>query len=149
MDFNDCLEAVDEGISNLGWAKAVVDTDSHQIFLNFISNVLVSLANFFKLIEGVTGVDALASHDLKEPLRMVTLYMQMLEKHASIKLNEDELQYLYYAKEGANRMYDLINSLLSLSKINPDVKRETVDFNKVLADVTEFLCRERDQYKFR
>ncbi len=39
-----------------------------------------------------------ASHDLKEPLRMVSLYMQMLEKNAANKLNDDELQYLYYAK---------------------------------------------------
>ncbi|MFN8322917.1 MAG: ATP-binding protein [Chitinophagales bacterium] len=90
-----------------------------------------------------------ASHDLKEPLRMVTLYMQMLEKNAAHKLNEDELQYLYYAKEGANRMYNLINSLLSLSKINPDVKRETVDLNKVLAEVAEFLRPEMEQANFR
>ena len=41
-----------------------------------------------------------ASHDLKEPLRMVTLYMQMLEKNAVKKLSDDELQYLHYAKKG-------------------------------------------------
>lgn len=90
-----------------------------------------------------------ASHDLKEPLRMVTLYMQMLEKNAVKKLSDDELQYLHYAKEGANRMYDLINSLLSLSKINPEVKRETVDLNKVLAEVAEFLRPEMEMRNFR
>lgn len=90
-----------------------------------------------------------ASHDLKEPLRMVSLYMQMLEKHAASKLNEDELQYLYYAKEGANRMFGLIESLLELSKINPGIKRETVDLNKVLNEAVEFMRPEMQQKNFR
>lgn len=90
-----------------------------------------------------------ASHDLKEPLRMVSLYMQMLERNASGKLNDDELQYLYYAKEGANRMFGLIESLLELSKINPDIRRETVDLNKVLNEAIEFMRPEMQEKSFR
>lgn len=80
-----------------------------------------------------------ASHDLKEPLRMVTMYMQLLERKAREKLDMEERQYLYFAKEGANRMYDLIRSLLELSKIKSVFKTETVDLNEVLKEVTEFL----------
>lgn len=90
-----------------------------------------------------------ASHDLKEPLRMVTLYLQLLEKSTGRKLSDDELQYLYYAKEGANRMYGLIESLLQLSKINPDIKTETVDLNKVLNETAEFMRPEMQKRNFR
>ena len=80
-----------------------------------------------------------ASHDLKEPLRMVTLYLQMLEKRSSGKLDKEELDYLFYAREGATRMYHLINSLLTLSKIDPKTRLENVDLNKVAADALAFL----------
>jgi signal transduction histidine kinase len=90
-----------------------------------------------------------ASHDLKEPLRMVTLYMQLLEKNVARKLNDDELQYLYFAKEGASRMYGLIESLLQLSKINPDIKTETVDLNKVLNEAAEFMRPDMQKKSFR
>ncbi len=91
----------------------------------------------------------IASHDLKEPLRMVTLYMQLLEKHSAQRLTEDGLQYLYYAKEGASRMYNLIESILQLSKINPDIKSEVVDLNKILREVQEFLLPEMQEKNFR
>lgn len=91
----------------------------------------------------------IASHDLKEPLRMVTLYMQLLEKHSGQRLGPDSLQYLYYAKEGASRMYNLIESILQLSKINPDIKHEIVDLNKVLHEVQEFLLPDMQQRGFR
>ncbi|MBK7149252.1 MAG: hypothetical protein IPH78_10635 [Bacteroidetes bacterium] len=90
-----------------------------------------------------------ASHDLKEPLRMVSLYLQLLEKSTGRKLTDDELQYLYYAKEGANRMYGLIESLLQLSKINPDIKTETVDLSKVLNETAEFMRPEMQKRNFR
>lgn len=80
-----------------------------------------------------------ASHDLKEPLRMVTMYMQLLERKTKEKLDMEEKQYLYFAKEGANRMYDLIRSLLELSKIKSVLKTEAVDLNDVLKEVKEFL----------
>ncbi len=90
-----------------------------------------------------------ASHDLKEPLRMVTLYMQMLEKHAAGKLGKEELEYLYFAREGATRMYNLIESLLALSNINPEVKKEVVDLNKVYQETIEFLQPEIDKKQMK
>jgi signal transduction histidine kinase len=80
-----------------------------------------------------------ASHDLKEPLRMVTLYMQLLEKKFEGKMDEDGTQYLNYAKEGANRMYGLIQSLLTLTKINAETDKKQVDLNVVLNEALEFL----------
>ncbi len=46
-------------------------------------------------------------------------------------------------------MFGLIESLLQLSKINPDIKRETVDLNKVLNEAIEFMRPEMQEKNFR
>lgn len=59
-----------------------------------------------------------ASHDLQEPLRMVTSFTQMLEKHYKDKLDERGMEYIRFASDGAKRMYELLNGLLAYSRIN-------------------------------
>src|SRR5512133_3925163 len=60
----------------------------------------------------------IASHDLQEPLRMVTSFTQLLQQQYKDKLDDKANEYIGYAVEGAKRMYDLLNGLLSYSRIN-------------------------------
>ncbi|MCS6934416.1 MAG: ATP-binding protein [Chitinophagales bacterium] len=76
-----------------------------------------------------------ASHDLKEPLRMVSSFMGLLEKKAASKLTEEELQFLHFALEGAHRMENLINDLLALSKVNAVSHKERLNLEKVIQEV--------------
>lgn len=59
-----------------------------------------------------------ASHDLQEPLRMVTSFIQLLEKSFPDQLSPEAKEYMKFAVDGAKRMRDLIDDLLTFSRID-------------------------------
>ena len=81
-----------------------------------------------------------ASHDLQEPLRMVTGHLKVIEDRLKDKLDEKTRQSMFFAVDGATRMQELIRDLLTFSRAGR--KGEgflPTDMEKVLGMVTANL----------
>jgi signal transduction histidine kinase len=82
-----------------------------------------------------------ASHDLQEPLRKVSSFCQLLQKRYADQLDARAKEYIHYAVDGAKRMQDLINDLLSFSRVGrTNDTFEVVDLNELASDVVEVLA---------
>lgn len=76
------------------------------------------------------------SHELQEPLRMVSSFLALLKKNLGDELNPKAEKFLHYAVDGANRMRKIVYDLLDYSRIGRSSESmETVDLNQILTEV--------------
>lgn len=117
---------------------------SNLMFLSLLCSALIP-----KLFDGLAEtVDKLesknselerftyvASHDLQEPLRMVTSFLKQLEKKYAGQLDAKAHQYIHFAVDGAERMKWIIQDLLEYARSDQDYKSlERVDINELVED---------------
>jgi len=82
----------------------------------------------------------IASHDLQEPLRTVTSFLQLLESSCGTELSDEGRQYIDFAMQGSNRMKMLINGLLEFSRLSSrEEELRVVESGELLATVQENL----------
>jgi len=75
-----------------------------------------------------------ASHDLQEPLRMVTAYTQLLGERYRGRLDENADKFIGYASEGALRMQVLIQDLLAFSRVGRKDASKSFDCNDAVKE---------------
>ena len=75
------------------------------------------------------------SHDLREPLRMITSFLQLLERRYYDQLDQDANDFIKYAVDGAKRLDSMINDILIYSKVTKGRELSEVNFNKVIKKV--------------
>ncbi|WNB17869.1 PAS domain-containing protein [Marivirga arenosa] len=77
-----------------------------------------------------------ASHDLQEPLRMVSSFLTQLEKKYGDKLDEKGIQYINFAVDGAKRMRQIILDLLDYSRIGKhEEEKKEINLNEIIDEV--------------
>lgn len=87
-----------------------------------------------------------ASHDMKEPLRMVSNYTQLLAYKYEDELDDEAKEFIHYAVEGVHRMQSLINDLLDYARIGKnDLNKQPVDCNEVVKEVLRNLNYEIEE----
>jgi PAS domain S-box-containing protein len=82
----------------------------------------------------------IASHDLQEPLRMVSSYMGLLESEYRDELDEEAQEYIDFAADGADRMQAMIDGLLEYSRVQTEGEEfSSVDATAALEDALQAL----------
>lgn len=126
-----------ESVAEKGYLGIVRDiTDQHKKEEE-LQELLLSLKRSNSELQSFAYV---ASHDLQEPLRVITSYLQILEMSYSNTLDEDGREYIANTIKAAARMKSLIVDLLSISRLDTVVfERESVDLNTILDQVKDNL----------
>ncbi|MFD2033747.1 ATP-binding protein [Belliella marina] len=125
--------------SNLGVAIEKADFENSLKELNHelkISNKNLAASN-----SELEQFAYAASHDLQEPLRMITSFLALIEKKYDAILDEKGKSYIHFASDGAKRMRNIILDLLEYSRVGRmgEVENQTFDSKAVLIEVIDLL----------
>lgn len=83
----------------------------------------------------------IVSHDLQEPLRMVSSFMTLLERRYAGELKAEAREFIQFAVEGSTRMRNLLDGLLEYSRVRSrDMVLEQLSLNKPVADAMANLA---------
>lgn len=123
-----------------------IDITYHHEYEKNLQNLYEMLQKYTRELEvSNTELEQFAymtSHDLQEPLRMITSFMELLKTKYGDKLDEKAHQYIHYAIDGAIRMREVILDLLEYSRVGKNEEdKEWMDVNEIV----EFVCQM--QYK--
>jgi light-regulated signal transduction histidine kinase (bacteriophytochrome) len=134
-----------EKVNRLQEALAVAQTEIQQLVAQnkqLQTELAVAQASSERLRfleasnEDLTQFAYAVSHDLQEPLRMITSYLQLVAQRYEDQLDEEAREFIGYAVGGANRMRQLIIDLLAYSQIGHEHQGFTqVDLEKILQQV--------------
>ncbi|ADJ13707.1 PAS domain S-box protein [Halalkalicoccus jeotgali] len=131
--------------------ESVYDTREHDLYLcgtgRNISQRITAEQELEAAIEELERSNAelerfayVASHDLKEPLRMIRSYLDLIQRRYEGSLDEDADEFITYAVDGAERMRRMIDDLLTYSRIGTDdITLQAVDPNEVIDRVLDSI----------
>jgi PAS domain S-box-containing protein len=126
---------------------AVIDITHHKEYEQSLKELNTQLEERARALaisnEELEQFAYVASHDLQEPLRMVTSFLTQLNKKYRNELDDKAHQYIDFAVDGAKRMRQVILDLLEYSRVGREEDQLVeLPLNMVVADVSRLLHRE-------
>jgi PAS domain S-box-containing protein len=129
-----CLPLEDEGMLCIGSRTVEAFTESERFLLEILASTAAAALDrvrreaelqarreeLERSNEALQEFAYVASHDLQEPLRMVSSYVDLLESEYGDELGEEASEYMAFAVDGAHRMQNMINALLQYSRVETD-----------------------------
>jgi light-regulated signal transduction histidine kinase (bacteriophytochrome) len=87
-----------------------------------------------------------ASHDLREPLRTIISFIQLIDMRMSAQMDEQGKEYISFVVDGAKRMNALIDDLLLYSRVGrAEIQMDEVDLNGVMENIEKMLYTNIEQ----
>ncbi|HQR94713.1 MAG TPA: PAS domain S-box protein, partial [Sediminibacterium sp.] len=137
------------GIRVIGSIQDITKQRENEIKLQELNRDLADQTKALALSnEELEQFAYVASHDLQEPLRMVTSFMAQLEKKYGDVIDEKGKRYIEYAVDGAKRMRQIILDLLDYSRVGKmDDQKEDVDLNELLKGIQILFRKQMEDKK--
>ena len=150
----------DRGLLTVGFEQSGEYTDTERHLLGILADATAAalekiaqdqeLADYRSELEqsnkDLQQFAYLASHDLQEPLRMVSSYVDLLASEYSDGLDEEAQEYIEFAVDGASRMQNMIDALLRYSRVETQASEfETVDPEAVVEQTRDALALKIDE----
>ena len=128
-----------KAIKMIGSTQDISKLKQSEIELNKLNEQLMiqakDLAMSNKELENFAYI---ASHDLQEPLRMISSFLTQIEKKYGHVLDEKGKKYIFFAVDGAKRMRQIILDILEFSRIGrQELSKEEVNVKLVLEEILQ------------
>jgi len=131
----------------IGAMQDVTELKENEIAISQLNKTLEKRAEELAVSnEELERFAYVASHDLQEPLRMVSSFLQLLQKKYESQLDATAQKYINYAVDGADRMKTLILDLLEYSRISSYKEEHAgVNLNELVAKTLHTLKSVSDE----
>src|SRR5665647_1264558 len=135
------FDSIGVPVKMLGTIQDITERKKSELLLKHLNDNLEKKAAELEISNTELEQFAyVASHDLQEPLRMVTSFMNLLEKRMGGQLDDTNKKYIHFAADGAMRMKILIQDLLLYSRVGSNKESfTTTNINDVMQYVNQLL----------
>ena len=119
--------------------KKQLEKEIREINVNLEKKVNIRTTELERKNKELEQFAYVASHDLQEPLRTISSFVQLIRQKYQGKLDSDADKYIHYTVQSSDRMKTLIKDLLDYSRLGRETNLREIDCNTLLQEVVADL----------